>query len=62
MSEHVEACWASPRCLVCGLTKKPLGRAAPLEMANGLCDLECPGYRQDPQAGHFWPGEPADER
>jgi hypothetical protein len=62
MSEHTDACWAMPICLVCGRQKKPQGRSAPFEMANSLCsDHECPGYGQDPQAGHLWPGEPADE-
>jgi len=51
------ACEAAPRCDVCHLTKKPRGRSAPLEMANGLCDDHCPGYRQKTLAGHLWPGE-----
>lgn len=50
-------CEAAPRCAVCGLTKKPIGRDAPMEMANGICDDDCPGYRQEPRAGHLWPGE-----
>jgi hypothetical protein len=62
MTEHTEACWAMPTCTVCGLRKKPRGRSAPLEMANSLCSgPDCPGYAQGPQAGHLWPGEPADE-
>lgn len=44
-------------CVVCGLRKKPIGRSAPLEMANSLCDDECPGYRQEPYPGSLWPGE-----
>jgi len=52
-----EACEAAPRCTVCGLTKKPIGRDAPLEMANGLCGDDCPGYRKEPRAGHLRPGE-----
>jgi len=52
-----EACEAMPECSVCRMRKKPLGRSAPLEMANSLCDHECPGYRQDPKPGHLWPGE-----
>lgn len=44
-------------CVVCGLRKKPRGRSAPLEMANGLCDFECPGYGQDPEQCELWPGE-----
>jgi len=58
---HTEACWAMPACSVCGRQKKPHGRSAPLEMANSLCYHECPGYTQDPQAGHLWPGEPAND-
>ena len=44
-------------CRVCGLRKLPIGRAAPLAMANSLCDHECPGYRDDPWPGSLWPGE-----
>lgn len=44
-------------CSVCGLRKNPIGRSAPLEMANSLCDFECEGYRQDPLPGSLWPGE-----
>jgi hypothetical protein len=44
-------------CKICGLRKKPRGRSAPLEMANSLCDHECPGYNQDPEPGWLWPGE-----
>ena len=61
MIEHTEACWAMPTCTVCGLRKKPRGRSAPLEMANGLCSSGCPGYDQEPNVGHFWPGESADD-
>ena len=56
-TEHTEACWAAPECVVCGLRKKPWGRSAPLEMANGLCDSDCEGYDREPRAGHFWPDE-----
>lgn len=55
--EHTEACWAMPECPRCHLRKKPRGRSAPLEMANSLCDHECPGYYNDPKPGHFWPEE-----
>ncbi len=48
-------------CTTCNMRKKPFGRAAPLEMANGLCDCECPGYNKDPQVGSLWPGELASE-
>lgn len=47
----------SVECTVCGLRKKPRGRSAPLEMANSLCDHECPGYDQPPYAGSLWPRE-----
>jgi hypothetical protein len=43
------------------MAKQPIGRSAPLEMANGLCDDDCSGYRQEPRAGHLWPGELARE-
>lgn len=45
------------KCLDCGLSKKPIGRSAPLYMANGLCDEDCPGYREEPIADQLWPGE-----
>lgn len=44
-------------CVVCRLRKKPHARSAPLEMANSLCDHECPGYDEPPRAGDLWPGE-----
>jgi hypothetical protein len=28
-----------------------------MEMCGSLCDDDCPGYREDPQPGHLWPGE-----
>ena len=46
-----------PECKVCGLRKKPLGRSAPLEMANSLCDYECEGYNQPPYVSDLWPDE-----
>ncbi len=48
-------------CVVCGLRKNPIGRSAPLEMANSLCDWECPGYKKDPQPSDLWPGETREE-
>jgi len=54
------ACYAMPTCDVCGLRKRPHGRSAPLEMAGGLCNSDCPGYNIEPKAGHLWPGEQAD--
>lgn len=44
-------------CAICGQRKKPVGRSAALEMANSLCDSDCPGYRQEPYPGQLWPGE-----
>jgi hypothetical protein len=51
----------SVTCTFCGRRKKPVGRSAPMEMANSLCDNECPGYRQDPKPGQLWPGETREE-
>jgi hypothetical protein len=48
-------------CTVCGKRKKPVGRAAALEMANGLCDQDCPGYYKEPVPGSLWPGETEEE-
>lgn len=45
------------KCSTCGLRKQPIGRSAPLEMVNGLCDDDCPGYREEPLPGDLWPGE-----
>jgi hypothetical protein len=42
-------------CTVCGATKKPVGRAAPLGFH--YCELECPGYHAEPLPGSLWPGE-----
>ena len=52
---------AAAVCVVCGLRKNPWGRAAPLEMANSLCDHECPGYLKAPWVGDLWPGESREE-
>ena len=48
-------------CTVCGRSKKPHGRSAPMAMANGLCDDDCPGYSQAPLPGCLWPGETAED-
>lgn len=48
-------------CETCRKHKKPRGRSAPLEMANSLCDSDCPGYCQYPLPGDLWPGETAEE-
>jgi len=47
----------SVECSVCHRRKKPVGRSAPLAMANSLCDRECDGYDQEPLPGTLWPGE-----
>ncbi len=52
-----DECEAAPECHVCHMRKPPLGRDVAAEMANGMCDRDCPGYREDPQPGHLWPGE-----
>jgi hypothetical protein len=39
------------------MRKKPVGRSAPLPMANSLCDSDCRGYYEDPKPGELWPGE-----
>lgn len=53
---------AAAQCTTCGMSKKPVGRSAPLAMANGLCDHECPGYLEEPYPGHHWPGEQPEPR
>jgi hypothetical protein len=57
MTTCTEACESRAVCTVCDLRKKPIGRSAPLGMANGLCDDDCTGYRLEPRPGHLWPGE-----
>ena len=58
---HTEACWAMPECTVCARRKKPYGRDPGVVAANGYCGSDCPGYHQAPLAGHFWPGEKAED-
>lgn len=48
-------------CIVCHRTKAPRGRSVAPEMANGMCDWECPGYDVEPRAPHLWPNEPLSE-
>ena len=43
------------RCAVCGNSKKPIGRSAPLGCSP--CDESCEGYRREPYPGVLWPGE-----
>lgn len=61
MAKHTEACWAMPECTVCGMRKKPYGRDAGVNAANGYCGEDCEGYHKEPLAGHFWPGEVDEE-
>lgn len=44
-------------CTVCRKRKAPIGRRVPLEMSNGMCSRDCPGYDQRPYPGDLWPGE-----
>lgn len=48
-------------CIICGRRKKPIGRSAPLIMANSLCDSDCIGYYKDPKVGSLWPNETRQE-
>jgi hypothetical protein len=58
---EVEQVGKAVDCLTCRRRKKPRGRSAPLEMANGLCDQDCEGYNDDPKPGFLWPGETREE-
>lgn len=42
-------------CGICGRTKQPHGRSAP--MASSYCDSDCEGYNENPRPGCLWPGE-----
>lgn len=53
-------CERMPECTDCGRRKKPVGRDAPL--GSDYCDTDCAGYRDQPKAGHLWPGELAQLR
>ena len=57
MSQCTEVCRKPVDCHVCKKRKKPIGRDAPMAMANSLCDHECPGYRDNPYPPHLWPNE-----
>lgn len=46
-------------CVVCGGTKKPIGRSAPMEWSG--CDGDCNGYLQKPYPGSLWPNERSDD-
>jgi hypothetical protein len=47
------------RCSVCGGTKKPRGRSAPVDTL--LCDETCAGWDAEPRVGSLWPNETADQ-
>lgn len=53
-------CERHATCSACGLWKRPRGRSVPVAAENGMCGWDCPGYTQDPQVGHLWPGEVLD--
>ena len=40
-------------CGLCGQPKKPIGRAAPMELR--YCDDDCGGYMSHPLPGSLWP-------
>ncbi len=52
-----EACRARVECTACHRIKAPRGRSVAMEMANGMCTVDCDGYHEDPQVGHPWPNE-----
>lgn len=45
----------SVTCAVCGNTKNPLGRSAPI--GTHYCDHECDGYYIEPMPSQLWPNE-----
>ena len=59
-SKCAPSCWDQPECLVCGLIKKPKGRSMGL-MEQSRCGSDCRGYYEDPQPGHLFRGEHADD-
>lgn len=64
MSDEKKHCiiGCEPRCTVCGMRKKPVGRSPSPGMANSLCDHECVGYTKEPSPCDLWPGEWRDGR
>ena len=47
-------------CVVCGHTKKPIGRSGPL--GTYYCERDtCTGYDIEPLPGSLWPGETEEE-
>lgn len=61
-TDCTEACYAQPTCVRCKKTKAPRGRSVAMEAASSYCcgSGDCPGYYEEPRAGHLWPGEPGD--
>ena len=45
----------SVQCILCGRTKGPRGRSAPMDAL--MCQYDCPGYRMKPEVGSLWPNE-----
>lgn len=50
------SCWARVTCTTCGLVKAPIGRDAGIA-ADGMCTVDCDGWRKEPRPGHLWPSE-----
>ena len=48
------------KCKVCGKSKCPAGRSAPIPMRGNLCDHDCEGYMQEPYPDSLWPNEEAE--
>lgn len=46
----------SVQCRVCGRSKAPRGRSAPIG-SNYCTRAGCKGYDQEPRVGDLWPGE-----
>lgn len=57
MAETTRKVGIAVECTVCHRVKKPHGRSVPVEMANSLCDGDCPGYGRKPLPGCLWLGE-----
>lgn len=51
------ACERMPECATCHRSKCPRGRDPGVAAVNGYCTRDCPGYDEEPEAGHLWPGE-----
>lgn len=61
MAKCVERCRARVQCTMCKKTKAPRGRSVPLPMGGSLCDMDCPGYYEQPEPPHLWPSEPLED-